>query len=100
MYQGYSVWASALVYNLGETVYGTDSNLFIAILTHKSTSTNCPITGVDYELYWGAAAPKVPRSRKRNGIEMPKMVSNTNKVSKPISYKTQMKFGGTKGNLS
>lgn len=49
-----SVWAEGSTYSSGDVIVGSDSNQYICIKGHVSTTTLKPVTGGSYATYWTA----------------------------------------------
>jgi hypothetical protein len=45
-------WASGVNYEIGDSVTGTDGNVYLSKTDHTSSSTNKPITGASYSTDW------------------------------------------------
>lgn len=55
IYQIYPVWASGIVYGLGQNVTGSNGQVYRALSQHKSAAASEPVSGVSTATYWANA---------------------------------------------
>lgn len=49
---GPTSWSTGIIYNVGDTIIGSDNNTYYCIVSHTSTDITKPITGGGWETYW------------------------------------------------